>query len=1017
MRTLFVCLLGLAATGLFAQKPYFQQEVHYTIRVTLDDAKHTLKGDIDMEYVNHSPDTLREIWMHLWANAYKNRKTAFARQKLLEKNTRFYFTDDKYLGYFADLDFSVDGQKARWRFDKDNPDIALLTLDQPLPPGGRIRIATPLHLKIPASFSRLGHVGTSYQMTQWYPKPAVYDHKGWHPMPYLDQGEFYSEFGSFDVSITLPTNYVVGASGVLQNKEEWAFLARKEAETREKLSHGIDGSKDPFPPSDSTIKTLRYRADQVHDFAWFADKRFMVLRDTARMASGRTVDCWAMFTNREAHLWQKGAFYVRRAVEFYSARVGEYPWPQATAVHSALSAGGGMEYPMITVIGGSDSDLALDEVITHEVGHNWFYGILASNERDHPFLDEGFNTYYEMRYMKQYYGKGLADEAIPEFLYDPEDYGPTLHLAHNLLAREHLDLPPDSRSDLFTGMQYGIMTYMKTGLCMEWLEKSVGADVFDPAMQAYFHQWKFKHPYPEDVRKAWADAGLDAPWFFDAMQTGQQADYALKGKESDGKLTLVQKGDLAGPFPLVAYTDGKVEHTQWVDGFAKGTRTIDVPAGYEAWAIDPDYQTLDVRRRNNQRTGFQVKPLAPIEYPDKHTLGITPGIGFNHYDKVQLGAVFYNPPVPTDRFQYFVAPAVGLGSGELVGMADFRYRIFTGGAFPKITVGVSAKSYNEDYNWTDEYYSRFWRVVPEVRAELRTADPGMRQYLNLRTLFVGVEEPIFDRNGVYTGSEYGNRDIYEARYELENRRMPNPFAAGAVLEYQDYRDPFGEKQQYLRAALEWRQRYFYKPGKAIHFRAYTGFFIDNTRRNAGAVSNDLARSSFALNPQGFNDYRYDQVFLARTDVEGILSRQVSKTEGGFKNAFGSPYAGRIGNSNDFIASINLKADLPKKLPLGIPLKPYFDAGYYSDASILGGELDFNDQFLWSGGLMLDFGGVLEVYFPLINSRNLNDLYKEYSGGDPNSGQIFGGGNYWEWISWSLNLRGLAPERLLEQMLR
>ena len=320
-------------------KPYFQQEVNTKIVATLDDKAHTLTGNIEIEYINNSPDTLPVIWMHLWGNAYKNRQTAFCKQKLRDGSSQFYFADEKNLGYFKNLDFTVDGQKTEWSFDKGNPDIALLKLAQPLLPGGRIAIATPFVLKIPASFSRLGHVGTSYQMTQWYPKPAVYDHKGWHPMPYLDMGEFYSEFGSFDVTLTLPDNYVVGATGVLQTASEIEFLAKKEAESREKLfaknneAAYISPRADSFPVSGPNAKTIRYTAERVHDFAWFADKRFFVLKDTAQLASGRTVECWAMFPpsklsvlkKAQSEMWKKGAFYVRRAVEFYSEKVGEYP--------------------------------------------------------------------------------------------------------------------------------------------------------------------------------------------------------------------------------------------------------------------------------------------------------------------------------------------------------------------------------------------------------------------------------------------------------------------------------------------------------------------------------------------------------------------------------------------------------------------------------------------------------------------------------------------------------------------
>lgn len=1008
-------ILGLAllCTSCVCGQQRFQQSVNYQINVELDDQQHLLKGHIHITYTNNAPDTLREIWMHCWANAYKNRKTAFARQQLRNNNTRFHFAKPEELGYFSDLDFQVNGEKTRWAFDDKHPDIALIRLNHPLLPGESIVIQTPIHLKIPSSFSRLGHVGTSYQMTQWYPKPAVYDHKGWHPMPYLDQGEFFSNFGTYDVAVTLPRNYIVGATGTLLNPEEYDFLQARVVETQQRLSMGIDPDKDPFPPSDSLKKTLRYHAEQVHDFAWFADKRFMVLRDTARLASGKRIDCWAMFTNAEAHLWQKGAFYVKRAVEFYSNAVGEYPWPQATAVHSALSAGGGMEYPMITVIGPSNSDVSLDAVITHEVGHNWFYGILASNERDHPFLDEGLNSYYERRYMKQYYGRdGMSETMLPRQIYQPGKLGPLLHTAHTALARERLDTPPDSPSDHFSQIGYGVLVYMKTALALEWLEQSVGADVFDPAMQAYFEQWAFKHPYPEDLRASWASAGLEADWFFDAMQTGKQADYGLM-RTGKNTITVRQRGALAAPFPLVAGgKSGASADSIWVPGFTKGKQDIQVPNAEAFWQIDPNYATLDVCRQNNQPTALKAGILTPFQRPDSRQLGILPGLGFNHYDKLQIGALLYNPPLPTDRFQYYIAPAIGLGSGELIGLGDIRYRIYPGGLFKKITFGISGKSYNERYSDAFDKHTRFWRIVPQVRTELRTRNRDLRQYAQMRALFIGVEALQFDSDGAFTGTAFENRNIQEIRYELEGRRKPNPFTGQATLESQRYTLDGSGKQHYLRGSLEWKQKFYYQRNKAFHLRAFTGYFLANTRRNAGTVSNDLARASFALNPQGFNDYRYDQLFLARTDTRGLLARQVSMNEGGFKNAFGSPYANLIGNSNDFIASLNLKSDLPGKLPL----KPYLDLGYYRDASPLGGSLTFQDQFLWSGGLMLDIGGVLEVYFPLLNSKNLRNLYCDYSGGDPGKNKVFCG-NYGQWISWGLNIHKLLPERLLETTLR
>jgi len=187
---IFSLLFLFTSLGI-GQTNYFQQEVNYKIEVTLDDQNHELIGNIEMTYINNAPESLKEIYIHLWPNAYLNRKTAFAKQKIRQGDTEFYFSDKRQRGGFSNLNFTVDGKNLEIEYDPKNPDIGLLKLNNPLASGGTIIIKTPFTLKIPDSFSRLGHVGESYQLTQWYPKPAVYDQEGWHQMPYLDMGEFY----------------------------------------------------------------------------------------------------------------------------------------------------------------------------------------------------------------------------------------------------------------------------------------------------------------------------------------------------------------------------------------------------------------------------------------------------------------------------------------------------------------------------------------------------------------------------------------------------------------------------------------------------------------------------------------------------------------------------------------------------------------------------------------------------------------------------------------------------------
>src|SRR5690606_30671874 len=234
------------------EQNYFQQKADHVIEVTLNDQINTLDGFEVITYTNQSPDTLHYIWFHLWSNAYKNDRTAFSEQLLNQGRTDFYFSDDEKRGYINRMDFKVNNITATLEDHPQYIDVAKLTLPSPLAPGGFIKITTPFHIKIPYNFSRGGFVDKTYQITQWYPKPAVYDRKGWHPMPYLDQGEFYGEFGDYDVTIHVPKKYIVAATGIEQE----------------------------VIPEDETMTTYRFKQSNIHDFAWFANKEFIVKTDT-----------------------------------------------------------------------------------------------------------------------------------------------------------------------------------------------------------------------------------------------------------------------------------------------------------------------------------------------------------------------------------------------------------------------------------------------------------------------------------------------------------------------------------------------------------------------------------------------------------------------------------------------------------------------------------------------------------------------------------------------------------------
>ncbi len=496
-----VCIFSVKS-----QTSYWQQEVRYTIDVSLNDVQHALNGKLALDYFNHSPDTLSFIWFHLWPNAYRNNNTALYKQLLNDKEGKKKLKNVDP-GYLDSLDFKVDGKPSSIQYDGENIDMAKLLLPKPLYPGEHITITTPFYVKLPSYFSRSGHAGQQYMVCQWYPKPAVYDRKGWHAFPYLDQGEFYSEYGSFNVTITLPAEYVVGATGSLQSTDEYEQYKTIGSQNYQNREKGTVRFYKPGKPGQT--KKLFYQAGNVHDFAWFADKDFIIQFDTVQLPSGKITDAFTFYQPNSNKEWRNSIDFVKDAVTSYSRWLGEYPYPVVQAVEGPKNnSSGGMEYPMITLITSPDADKEnLDAVITHEVGHNWFYGMLGTNERDNPWMDEGLNTFYQFRYEADKYransifGKGLPKELKA---LSAQDFLARIYVAlNNLPAKE----PVVTSSTNFANKEdYSIVVYIKAAIWLFIAENTLGKEEFDKGMKTYFESWKFKHPYPEDLKNTLENA-------------------------------------------------------------------------------------------------------------------------------------------------------------------------------------------------------------------------------------------------------------------------------------------------------------------------------------------------------------------------------------------------------------------------------------------------------------------------------------------------------------------------------
>ncbi|MDQ6843962.1 MAG: M1 family metallopeptidase, partial [Bacteroidota bacterium] len=877
------------------QTAYFQQQVNYKIDVTLNDVENTFDGFEIIEYTNNSPDTLRFIWFHLWPNAYKSDRTAFSEQLLQIGRTDFYFSNDDKRGYINRLDFKVNGVTSVL---EDHPlyiDVAKLILPTPLAPHQTIKITTPFHEKIPFNFSRGGHVGNTYQATQWYPKPAVYDRQGWHPMPYLDQGEFYSEFGNFTVQITLPKDYVVAATGELQNEDEVKWLKSREQESvmrdqgsvmsdkglvmrdqgsvtsdqRAANSKQIAGSKKlsankgkakvlrpvTSAPSlrNTKFKTLTYIQNNVHDFAWFADKNYSVLYDTLTLLSGRVINVWSFFTPGGKEVWKNSIAFIKDAVKTRSEWLGEYPYNNVSAVEAKMGFAGGMEYPTITSISPMQSERSLDLTIEHEVGHNWNYGILASNERAHPWMDEGMNTYFDNRYEKIKYPEKYQLPLSDKFIQNRSPKNVNDFIFRTLVG-EKKDQPIGTSSERFSTINYIEVAYYKTGEWMKALEDFIGQPLFDSCLHEYYNRWKFKHPYPEDFKKVVEDV------------SHKNVDTIF--------LLLSEKGEMKTPV----------------------------------------------------KKNFKLKSFISFRDTDKHNyIFVAPAVGINVYDNLMVGGLIHNYTLPEPNFHFIIAPMYATGSNSFTAIGKVGYNIMSYGFIRKTEISISGEKFTAD-DFVDsngkKNYLPFSKIVPSVKLIFRNknAQSTITKSIQWKTYFIKETNLLFSRDTIkhvdVISYPKNSRYLNQLKLNVENNRVLYPYTASLQGE---------QGKDFIRLAFDGSYFFNYAKGGGLSLRLFGGKFIylgDKT------ILKQFETDRYHLNmsgPNGYEDYTYSNYFFGRNEFKNFSSQQMMIRDGGFKVRT-DLLANKIGKTDDWLAAANFKTDFPEKLnplqvlPFKIPLK-------------------------------------------------------------------------------------------------
>ncbi len=589
---------------------YWQNRADYDIHATLDTATKTLHGQLTLRYTNNSPDTLHYVWMQTEQNAFKsNSLNSF----IFPPDSRFgakNFEGGDVLESFEQViggGAKTPGRHVRVT-TRDNETTTRVDLAEPLAPGHTATLDIAWHFLIPEhGADRMGRDGALYELAQWYPRMSVYDDvRGWNTEPYLGQGEFYLDYGNYNVAITVPAGYIVAATGALQNAADvlmptqikrLADAARSATPVRiitaEDLKSGSARART------TGTMTWKFAARNVRDAVWAGSPDYQW-----DASSYKGAYAFAYYRPAAAFNWADAADQARMSIMEYSERWFPYPWPQISAVEGPIS---GMEYPMLAMETVSRDKYDLYNVVTHEIGHMWFPMIVGSNEREYMWQDEGFNTFINTfsegrRYPEK--GDQMARAA--------EERGQI-----ETVMRVAVDQPVNINPDRINPQLLGLSAYLKPSVGLQLLRQEIlDTASFDDAFRTYVARWAFHHPTPSDFFRTMEDAaGRRLDWFWrEWFVENDRFDQAVesvdtRGTVGDSTRYRVTYGNHArGVLPIRArftFSDGSTQDFRypaevWSTNTVKYFRDYSF-AGKKLTKVelDPEHRLIDVDRSNN----------------------------------------------------------------------------------------------------------------------------------------------------------------------------------------------------------------------------------------------------------------------------------------------------------------------------------------------------------------------------------------------------------------------------------
>ncbi len=591
---------------------YWQNAVNYLIKAKLNPETKQISGNVTLDYTNNSPDKLDFLWLQLDQNMFS--KEGRGSQVVPVGNSRYGAKSDSFDGGYQIKSVKIaGGQELEYLVNDSRMQVFLP--GELAASGGNVKVEVSYEYTVPDYGSdRTGILSTQngdiFAVAQWYPRMAVYDDVlGWNVQPYTGPGEFYLEYGDFDVEITAPANHIVVCGGELLNpKDVYTTEQQKRWDQARKSDKTVlirsaeEVTQSSSRPNKKEL-TWKFRLENSRDVAWASSASFIVDAAKINLDGGRTslaVSAYPVETNGN-NAWERSTEYTKSSIEYYSEKW--YPYPYPVAVNVATN-NGGMEYPAIVFCGSRAKGASLWGVTDHEFGHIWFPMIVGSNERLYAWMDEGFNTFIN----------SLSQKAFNEGEYFRPQRD--MHTMGKVIFNDALE-PIMTTPQNMKENHIGMLAYGKPGMGLTLLrEQILGEERFDRAFRTYIDYWAYKHPTPEDFFRTMENvAGESLNWFWRSWflnnwkfdQAVSKVEY-VDGEAANGVLITVDNLEKM-PLPIIAEItteDGKKERIKLpVEVWERNTSwTFKVPTNTAVTSvvIDPDKVFPDINSDNNTWT-------------------------------------------------------------------------------------------------------------------------------------------------------------------------------------------------------------------------------------------------------------------------------------------------------------------------------------------------------------------------------------------------------------------------------